>query len=230
MKINPINNTYPQDQPVQIFQGKKNLQLSKMNKAVKSVFIPAAVFAAMIPSLVNAKNNEVNQESVRQEQVVNKDSNMPYYLQPEYILHKKDFKMNGEKYTMMYTDYCMQYTERDGAVSEIFFVPESYKLQKSGNEELNQPPKLLQLIKHNEDDGNYFVGAYISEITTDEKGNNKYVTKEVILPDEIGDELLDLYEGRSNLYLIPGVNTYTDSYSSELKPEKVQEGKKVLSL
>ena len=47
-------------------------------------------------------------------------------------------------------DYGKRFTERDGAVSDIFFVPESYKLIRSGSEELNRPPKLEQLIKHND--------------------------------------------------------------------------------
>ena len=57
----------------------------------------------------------------------------------------------------------------------------------------------------------------------------KYITKEIVLPEEVGNELLDLYEGRTNFYLMLLKNTYTDTYSTELKETTVQNGKKVVS-
>ena len=229
MKITPINNNNLQNHLK--FRGKKNQSLPKMNKPAKMALIPALAFAAMVPSLVNAKTGDVKQdEPVVQVQTITKNANMPYYLQPEYVLYEKDFKMDGEKYTMMYADYGKRFTERDGAVSDIFFVPESYKLIRSGSEELNRPPKLEQLIKHNDENGNYFVGALVSEMKCDKDGENfKYITKEIVLPEEVGNELLDLYEGRTNFYLMLLKNTYTDTYSTELKETTVQNGKKVVS-
>ena len=64
----------------------------------------------------------------------------------------------------------------------------------------------------------------------DKEGENfKYITKEIVLPEEVGNELLDLYEGRTNFYLMLLKNTYTDTYSTELKETTVQNGKKVVS-
>lgn len=63
-----------------------------MNKPVKMALIPALAFAAMVPSLVNAKTGNVKQdEPVVQVQTITKNANMPYYLQPEYVLYEKDF-------------------------------------------------------------------------------------------------------------------------------------------
>ena len=62
-----------------------------------------------------------------------------------------------------------------------------------------------------------------------DRENFKYITKEIVLPEEVGNELLDLYEGRTNFYLMQLKNTYTDTYSTELKETTVQNGKKVVS-
>ena len=91
MKITPINNNNLQNHLK--FRGKKNQSLPKMNKPAKMALIPALAFAAMVPSLVNAKTGNVKQdEPVVQVQTITKNANMPYYLQPEYVLYEKILK------------------------------------------------------------------------------------------------------------------------------------------
>lgn len=71
MKITPINNNNLQNHLK--FRGKKNQSLPKMNKPAKMALIPALAFAAMVPSLVNAKTGNVKQdEPVVQVQTITK--------------------------------------------------------------------------------------------------------------------------------------------------------------
>ncbi len=229
MKVCPINNTYSKKSNRHNFTGKANVSPQNVMQKIKSVIIPAAAFAAMAPGLVNAQMPE-NKQTVQQEQKIESGQNLPYYLQPEYVVYKKDFDMEGEKYTMMYADYGKRFTERENTVSDIFFVPEDFKLIKSGEEELNQPPKLTKLIKHNNKDNSYFVEAVTSEIISgSSKDDTQYITKGIILPEEIGNELLKLYEGKSGLSMIPS-ESYIDTNSPELQETKIQTGRKPVSL
>lgn len=204
-------------------------QISKPVNTLKSVFIPTAIFlTTMFPSA----SNKINQTEMENKAVVlnEQNSKLPYYIQPESVQYSKDFEMEGEKYTMYYTDYCQKFSDRKDAVLEIFFVPENFELIKKGQEELNSPLKLEQLIYHNlENADENFVSAVVSEATCDKDGSNyQHITKEIVLPETIAKELLDLYNGKSDLYLVPGVNTYSEVNTSDMAEPVVQQGKIML--
>ena len=229
MKINPIKsveNNY--SKPTNFKQ--KGL-VRNVNKQIKNVFMPT-VFALAIfsPSTISAQKVIAKPENM--EIVEQKNPKLPYYLQEESIQYSKDFEMDGKDYTMYYTDYCQKFSERQDAVLEIFFVPKDFELVKNGQSELNSPMKLEEMIHHNpEGRKNDFVSAIVSESTCDKDGNNyQTITKEIRLPKKIGNELLKLYQGKTKFYLLPGVNTYTETYTDKMIEPKIQNGKKEVQL
>ena len=220
MRINSINEKLfksPQKQCPINFEQKSAKMVSNI---AKQVFIPTAVaLAMMVPSSCATMRHDSQRNKA--------ETNLPYYIQPESVQYSKDFKMDGKKYTMYYTDYCQKFSEREDAVLNIYFVPEDFKLHKNGAEELNSPPVLEQFVYHEIDGGKKdFTSAIISESTCNADGSDyKHTVKQIVLPDEIGEKLLDLYHGKTKFYLVPGVDTYLQVFSDKLMEPKIQEGK-----
>lgn len=104
---------------------------------------------------------------------------------PQSPIYEQCFKLNEQNYKLVYDG-------DDNEVAEIYFVPEQ-----------GTPLRLEHMTYHNfNDKTKNFVSVQVSK--------NGESTEEIILPEEIGQSLLDLYNGDSEFYAIPGFNTYTD--------------------
>ena len=57
------------------------------------------------------------------------------------------------------------------------------------------------MTKHVSDDG------YNVSVTVSDSSDN---TKVIYLSKEAGDELLNLYDGKTEFFVIPGINTYSE--------------------
>ncbi len=110
----------------------------------------------------------------------------------EEVQYKQEFVMDKKKYTMTYVNSAEEFGEN--AVSDIYFTP-----KKSKQPEL----RLENVYKYVENDSSYNVTAEVTELKTGKVFN-------IDLPEEIGDELLDLYDGKTDLFVIPGSNTYSE--------------------
>ncbi len=110
-------------------------------------------------------------------------------IKKENVQYEKSFVMDNTKYKMVYSNEGFE--NEEDAVSEIFFTSDG-----------QNPLRLEQLIKYTDKNGKTEVCAEVSE-----EGKN---VREITLPARIGKKLIDLYEGKTDLYVIPGVNTYSD--------------------
>ena len=227
MKINPINNIQVKTGKTANF--KQNILPTKVVNQAKNILIPTTFALAMLAP-IKSSAQEVLPKTTETEFVNPKNKRLPYYLQEESIQYSKDFEMDGKDYTMYYTDYCQKFSERRDAVLEIFFVPKDFELVKNGQTELNSPMKLEQLVYHNLDGKkDDFVSAIVSESTCDKNGNNyQHITKEIRLPKKIGNNLLNLYQGKTKFNLVTGVDTYTETNKDSMIEPIIQNGKKVL--
>lgn len=106
------------------------------------------------------------------------------------IQYKKEFVMDNKKYTMSFVNTNKVFGEK--AVSEIYFTPQGKKAV---------PLRLEEMTKTVSDEG------YNVSVTVSESNSASYIIE---LPKEIGDELLNLYDGKTDLYVIPGFNTYSE--------------------
>ena len=232
MRIYPVSMNNNKSQNTPKFEGVK--PSVRLPEGVKNIAMPTVVALAMLvpSSNLKAKSLEENVDVVEQVSKRDKEQNLPYYIQKESVQYSKKFEMDGKGYTMYYTDYCQNFTDRKKAVLEVFFVPEDFKLYKNGASELNAPPKLEELIYHKFDgEGENFVSAVVSEATCEEDGSNyQQIFREIILPEKIGKKLLDLYNGKTKYRLVKGVDTYTETSSKSLMKPIVQRGRTVLKL
>ncbi len=106
------------------------------------------------------------------------------------VQYKKKFVMDDEKYTMSFVNTSETFGEK--AVSEIYFTPK----------DTTQAPMRLEGMTKTVSDNGYNVSVTVSESDS--------VSYEIDLPKEIGDELLNLYDGKTDLFVIPGFNTYSE--------------------
>lgn len=231
MRISSINNYSTQKQSNQNINFQKKNLTEIVTKSVKAAVLPTAMFLSVMFPVSCVTQKQPVTEELRTEVINNKENNLPYYIQPESVQYSKKFEMNGKKYTMFYTDYCQKFSDRKDAVLEIYFVPDDFKLYKEGVSELNSPPKLEQFVYHKLEGERDFMSAVISESVCDSDGENyKRTIREIVLPDNIGEKLLDLYQGNTKFYMVPGVDTYVEVYTSKLMEPIIYEGKEVLTL
>lgn len=106
------------------------------------------------------------------------------------VQYQKEFVMDGKDYTMSFVNTSKYFGE--DAVSEIYFTPQDTTLA---------PMRLESMTKYVSDDG-YSVGVTVSESDS--------ISYEIKLPKQIGDELLNLYDGETDLFVVPGLNTYSE--------------------
>lgn len=105
------------------------------------------------------------------------------------VQYKKEFVMDNQKYTMTYVN--SDNTFGEDAVTEIYFTPKGEKTSL----------RLEGMTKYVSDEG-YNVSATVSKADT--------LSYEIELPKEVGDELLNLYDGKTEFFVIPGFNTYSE--------------------
>ena len=230
MRICPIS-TYNYSQ-VSSQNFKSSKIANKVAEGVKTVALPTAFALAMMFPASSLNAGETTQFNVEQTSKRSKEDNLPYYLQKDAVQYSKKFEMDGKKYTMYYTDYCQKFTDRKNAVSEIFIVPEDFKLYKDGVSELNAPPKVENIVYHDlEGSGQNFVSVVIQETVCSEDGRNyEQIFREIVLPEKIGQKLIDLCNGKSKYYLLDERDTYMESSSKELMQPIIQRGRVKLSI
>lgn len=197
---------------------------SKAHKASGMVTIPTALFLALASSSFNAQaqkqfnfdyDNSENIEllAMNNPQSVSRVSSSQQTRRgdlPDIMkitgaknIYQRDFMMDGKKWTMYYHNAS---STRNPAnmVTQIYFIPYDFRIVKNRyNIEANCPPEMEALIVHEADNMKDTFGAVrILEVTCNKDGSNrKRIVRELKLPDEISDELVNLYLGRGNFTL-----------------------------
>lgn len=110
------------------------------------------------------------------------------------VQYQKEFVTDNKNYTMTYVNTDNIFGEN--AVTEIYFTRDNKKSSSA---------RLESLTKYISDSG-YNVVATVTKPKSKEF--------EIIeLPQEIGDELLNLYDGKTDFFVIPGFNTYSEIHT-----------------
>jgi len=135
------------------------------------------------------------------EEVEQYGQRLPDNINSKTIQYKKSFNYQGKRYTMYYHDGLKPVRSDKNTVSAIYFIPSDYNyIEKYGNAK-NYPPSMKQLVYHDLGDLNK---DYVSIITTEEVcdrngENSHFVKREIRLPDDIANDLIDLYNGKTSL-------------------------------
>lgn len=107
------------------------------------------------------------------------------------VQYQKEFVMDNKNYTMTYVNTDENFGDK--AVSEIYFTPDNKKFSSV---------RLESLTKY-VSDKSYNVVATVENLKSKE-------FETIELPQEIGDELLNLYDRKTEFFVIPGFNTYSE--------------------
>ena len=227
MRIPPVNN-YNNFVKTPAFSSLKSKEIVLDN--VRKAVLPTAVALMMFVPAGNLKASESNREVEKIENIENsrKGEDVPFYLQKKSVKYSKKFEMDGKNYTMYYTNYWGSSSDKKNTVSDVYFVPEDFKLYKDGTVELNSPPRMEQIIYHElEGSEPDFVSAVISETVWNNDDNTyQQIFREIVLPDKIGEKLLDLYFCKTKFDLQPKVDGYIESGSKSLMQPIIQKGKR----
>lgn len=105
------------------------------------------------------------------------------------VQYKKEFVMDNKRFTMTYVNSDTIFGEN--AVTDIYFTPKGQ----------DKSLRLEGMTKYVSDE-DYNVSVTVSESDS--------VSYEMRLPKKIGDELLKLYDGKTDFFVIPGFNTYSE--------------------
>lgn len=195
--------------------------------------VPVIVMLAMTPSLLNSTTpanavpldseniteilasiptEEINTAEVAQ---YGKTNAVSKYVDPAYVHKKFRFTAENKNWTMYFVKPTS--SKDDKKVSSIYLIPDGYKKVVNGDgEEIGYPQEIRKLIYHDIGEENEFIGAF----TREGKGNY-WIEREMKLPDDIANELLDLVSYKTDL--LPNkllVNNFTTVKTAQLIPTK----------
>lgn len=145
------------------------------------------------------------------------------YLKPELVQYKKNFTMNGKKYTMYWVDFNKDINPTSMGVREIYLVPSDFKPINPADDlhDCNCPARIERLILH-DIPGKEFLEAYVQEIKCDNNGYNKESHRYgVRLPDDIANEIVYLACGNTKFSLNKSLSQFESTTSEALSPLKV---------
>lgn len=135
-------------------------------------------------------------------------TNQIWHVRPEVVQYKKVFISGGKRYTMYYVHEGKVDIPTTKYVSEVYFVPDGYRAITGGipGNDVTSPPWLVGIIYHDLPNGGELVGAKVKEIIAKKPGdssNKAWLTKEIILPEDIANGLMDLVKGRTEFIVPP---------------------------
>lgn len=142
-------------------------------------------------------------------------SRLKKFLGDDRVLYKKSFVSDGIKYTMYYSNGSLfnPASREENFVTDVIFVPSDYVLKED-----KRPPWLTKLIYHDLGSDKEFIGAnirYTKEVPDEYYGTqNAYFEKEIRLPNDIANEVMDLVLGDAKFIPSPDL--------SKMKKEKTK--------
>lgn len=151
-------------------------------------------------------------------------SRLKEFLGDDRVLYKKSFVSDGIKYTMYYSNGTLfnPASREENFVTDVIFVPSDYDYVLKENV---KPPWLTKLIYHDLGPDKEFIGAnirYTKEVPDEYYGTqNAYFEKEIRLPNDIANEVMDLtlgdtkFEPSNYLLKIPTETTKSSNLIKE---------------
>lgn len=198
--------------------------LMAMNPSLLSSSVPTNHFpleeATQIETLYNPETSEIAPNEMLQSKQASFKHPQSKVIRPAVVLYQKDFKAEGKNWTMYYTN------ERKAKsptkhVLDIYLVPETYVQKKYLGEDTTRPPAIAKLVYHDLGGDKDFVGALIKERIEQNDGSLTIASREIRLPDEIADEIMDLLDGTTKFTFNPQLEkTFEVVKTAKMQPPK----------
>lgn len=118
---------------------------------------------------------------------------VPREVSSEKVQYKRNFSSNGTQYTMYWVNPTKNGDQNNNYVKEVYLIPNGYQ---SSSEKC--PPQLDKIRLHEVPGQGAFVGAIVRE----KKANQNWYQREIKLPDEVANQLMDLVEGKTRFKVI----------------------------
>jgi hypothetical protein len=131
-------------------------------------------------------------------------NNINEYLDPADVQYKKTFRLEGKKYTMYFVERGKALHKDKNLVVDIYFIPDDYKYDDIFGD-VNIPPHMVEVVYHDlgDPDNKDFCSVVLSETICDKNGkNSKNIKREVIIPEDIANDIIDLYNGDTKYKLV----------------------------
>ena len=177
---------------------KKQRNIQNVKKELLSFFgglksVPVIVMLAMNPALLNS---DAVANTIQQAQSGGYVRPETSYVRPEVRQFAMDFKAEGKNWTMYYVDELKKIHDYKNYVSDIYLVPQDYEPRIVIKSDSNCPPRVEKIVYHD-------IGAdeFIGVVVTDYKfvnGRKITTTREMKVPDEVGNELTALISSETN--------------------------------
>lgn len=139
---------------------------------------------------------------------------LPPEFTSENIQYTKKFRMEGKQYTLYYLDTEKKLRGKDNIVTDIYMVPADYNYIRKNNYGSNNPPVMRKFIYHDlgDPENKDYCSALLLEEVCDKNGDNsKFIKREVRLPDEIANEIINLFSGETKFRILDRMaNMYTE--------------------
>ena len=231
MAITPINNiSFNNSITFEARRNQKEINTHNSTTQSKSnmmINIPVAVLMTLSPSLLNAQEPKIEQKYTTEnifDDTPKATNDKPFYLSPQYVTYSEDFKMDNKNYTIYYTDIGRNSVRDEFSVSEVFVIPEDFKLIKHNGYNCNGPAQVTEIVLHETDNqSNNFLTVITTERTCDDSGKTCGSTiREMMLPAEIMEDLLNLYIGESEYGLYPEAIQFRTVKTNEIMEPKFQ--------
>lgn len=179
--------------------------LMAMNPSLLSSSVPTNHFpleeATQIETLYNPETSEIAPNEMLQSKQASFKHPQSKVIRPAVVLYQKDFKAEGKNWTMYYTNE--EKVKEPKFVSKIYLVPETYVQKKYLEEDTTRPPAIAKLVYHDLGGDKDFVGALIKELKEENDGSLSTASREIRLPDEIANEIMDLLDGTTKFTFNP---------------------------
>lgn len=139
---------------------------------------------------------------------------LPPEFKSENIQYTKKFRMEGKQYTLYYLDGAKTVRKNKNIVTDIDFVPDDYSYIEKNGFPKNSPPSMRKFIYHDlgDPENKDYCSVIVNETRCDKNGNNsKFITREIRLPDEIANEIVNLFSGETQFRILDRMaNMYTE--------------------
>ena len=119
------------------------------------------------------------------------------FLDTADVQYKKSFRLDGKNYTMYFVELGKAHNDEKDVVNEIIFMPEDFNhiyVPGAGN----IPPQVDEVVYHDlgDPENKDFCSVVLGERICDKNGkNSKNIRREVIIPEDIANDIIDLFNG-----------------------------------